>query len=176
MSSSESQRPDEETVTAVYELAQRLVEDERARGRTLDQKASTFAAFTAAMLTLAAALGPDMLDADLGRVGEVAIRVAFVISVVALAAASALSVAGVLRPQARLAIATDEVTQLAGAAWLVRPASDVHGNMLVTLTESFKREREVNDRKARLTAGAVRALVVAIGALTTQAAILAIAL
>lgn len=175
MSRLDSQQPNRETVAALYELVQRLVDDERARGRTLDQKASTLAGFTAAMLALSAALGPGMLDSDLGGVGDVAVRVTFVVTTLALAASSGLSIAGVLRPQVRHAISTREVRQFGELESLARPPAEVHGNMLETLTDSFTKEREVNDGKARLTGHAVRALIVALGALTAQAAILTVA-
>ena len=99
----------EESVSELFRIVQRLLEDERSRGQTLETKTSTLAGFTGAILALTAGFGRDLLRLDLGRGGDVVFAVFFTVAVAALAAGAILAVFGVLRPQQRLAISRAEI-------------------------------------------------------------------
>jgi hypothetical protein len=98
-----------------------------------------------------ASLAGDVLDAGLGSVGDVLAKALFVLSVAALTVAAILGLAGVLRPQLRLGIATEELATFGSHPRISAPPIEIHGMMINTLVEALRHERAVNDRKARLT-------------------------
>ena len=111
-----TQQPNEGTVKELFQIVERLVDDERSRGQGLETKTSTLAGFTGAILALTSTLGRDLLKLDLGSVGEVVQGGLFAVAVTALAAASVIAVLGVLRPQQRLAVASLSGQQLRAAS------------------------------------------------------------
>jgi len=152
--------PVEATVTELYRISRELLADERARGQTLDSKTSTLAGFAGTILALNAAFANDVFKIDLGAVGSTAIRVIYVITAAALAAGATLAVAGVLRPQQRLAIAREDLESFGQFPLIAEPKMHVEGRMLNTTVTALVHERALNDRKARLTRLAAAALVV----------------
>jgi hypothetical protein len=96
----------------------------------------------------------------------------FSVSVVALASAATLAIGGVLRPQTRLAIRTEQVQQFAAPPWVSADPVQIKGNMLASLAQSLEKERLLNDGKARLADRAACALLVGLLALAGQALVL----
>jgi hypothetical protein len=126
--------------------------DERARGQTLDSKTSTLTGFTGATLALVASLAKDVvLRPGLGAVGDPLVRVLFIGTVCALTLAAMIGLAGVLRPQPRLDIATDELRGFGDFPLIAATAMDIQGRLLNTLIDALVHERTRNDRKAVLT-------------------------
>jgi hypothetical protein len=152
--------PVPETVSELLRITRDLLADERARGQTLDSKTSTLAGFTGTILAITASLGTGLLDMDLGAVERPLLGALFVLTVGSLAVSALLSVAGVLRPQARLAIDRSELERFGEFPLIAAPTMDVEGRLLNTTVDALLHERSVNDRKGRLTrrAGAVLAL------------------
>jgi hypothetical protein len=139
-------------VSELLAIVRGLVADERARGQSLDAKTSTLTGFTGATLALVATLAKDVvLKPGLGTVGEPLARVLFVWSVCALTVAAMVGLAGVLRPQARLDIATDELEGFAQFPLIATPVMEIQGRLLNTLIDALIDERRRNDRKAVLT-------------------------
>jgi hypothetical protein len=147
----EGQVPSEEAVAELLGIAQALLDDERARGQGLDAKTSTLAGFSGAILALTATLGPEIFARTSGAVAEALVRVLYVLTVAALAAGAVLAVAGVLRPQERLAIATQELERFGEFPLIASPRIEIQGRMINTVVEGLIHERRLNDRKARLT-------------------------
>jgi hypothetical protein len=152
--------PVPETVSELHRVARDLLADERARGQTLDAKTSTLAGFTGTILAITASLGKDLFSTDLSAVERPLLRVLFVLTVGALAVSALRSVAGVLRPQARLAIDRSELERFGEFPLIATPKMEVEGRLLNTTIDALLHERSLNDRKGRLTrrAGAVLAL------------------
>jgi hypothetical protein len=165
----------EESVGELFQIVQRLVEDERARGQALEAKTSTLAGFTGAILALVAGFGRDLFRLDLGGAGDIAFAAAFAVAVVALAAGAILAVFGVLRPQERLAIARGEIRKFSTFPLIATPPMEIRGRMINTLVAAFERERSVNDRKARLTQQAALALVVGLVSVAAEALTVSVA-
>src|SRR5687767_12724428 len=112
------EEPREESVGALLEITERIIDDERARGANLTSKTSTLAGFSGTILSVVAVFGRELFRLDLGGVGEPVVRMLFLVSVVALATAATLAIGGVLRPQTRLAIRTEQVQRFAGPPWV----------------------------------------------------------
>jgi hypothetical protein len=159
----------EESVSELFGIVQRLLEDERSPGQTLETKTSTLAGFTGAILALTAGFGRDLLRLDLGRVGDVVFAVVFAVAVAALAAGAILAVFGVLRPQERLAISRAEIRHFSQFPLIATAPMEIQGRMINTLVVAFERERQVNDRKARLTQLAALALVIGLLSVACEA-------
>jgi len=164
----------EETVAELLESVRGILDDERARGRSLDTKTSTLAGFSGAILAVVATLGRELFKLNLGAVGNTAVEVLFLASVLALAAAVMMFVGGILRPQPRLAIATEQIRAFARPPLIFEEKLKIQGNMLATLGEALARERQINDRKARLSTYAGGALLVGVAGVGAQALVLAL--
>ena len=143
--------PSPEAVAELLAILQGIVVDERGRGHGLDAKTSTLAGFGGAILALTASLGPQILDRSLGAVLEPVARALYVLTVAVLAAGAMLAVAGVLRPQQRLGIATEELERFGEFPLIAASRMEIQGRMINTLIEALVHERRLNDRKARLT-------------------------
>jgi hypothetical protein len=61
-----SDRPDPQGVDALLQIAERVLDDERERGRILDSKTAQFAAFSGTILTLDVTLGESVLPSTTG--------------------------------------------------------------------------------------------------------------
>jgi len=168
MAASMAESPNPETVEELLKLLHRLVDDERARGQGLDAKTSTLTGFSGAILALTATVGSTLFDRDLGN-AAIEIRGLFIAAVIALAVAATVAVGGVLLPQPRLTISLDDVRLFREFPLIAAPKMDVQGQMLTTAIEALAAERRLNDRKARLTRYAARALVVGFIAVAAMA-------
>jgi hypothetical protein len=173
MSGSSNAEPNPEAVEELLGLAQRFLEDERARGQALDTKTSTLAGFSGAILALTATLGAALFDRDLGGVAPV-VQALFGVAVMALAAAAILAVAGVLRPQPHLGVSMEEVRRFPEFPLIATNRLDIQGEMLVTSVSALSHEREINDRKASWSTYAARALVAGYAAVAGMAVLLAL--
>jgi hypothetical protein len=171
-------RRGETTVATVDEIVSRLMDDERARGQGLESKTSTLAGFTGAILALTAGGGRELLKLELGPVGDVSVRILYLVSIAALATAAALYIVGVLRPQAKLTVELDQIRELT-----TRPPEDVSsmelkGRMVGALVGkdgqegALERERRLNDRKAKYIQFAGVALLIGLVTVAGQALVL----
>jgi hypothetical protein len=169
------QQAREDSVDQLFQMAQRLLDDERARGRNLEAKTSTLAGFTGAILALTAGLGRDLFELDLGSIGDTVFRGFFLVAVLALATSAVVAVLGVLRPQERLGMKLSQLQQFATFPLISTPRVEIQGNMIATLVEAFDSERRVNDRKAKLTHYAAVGLGIGLVAVTGEAVTVALA-
>ena len=165
--------PNPESVEELLGLVHRLMSDERARGQSLDAKTSTLAGFSGAILALTATLGAALFNRDLGTMGF-ALQCVFVMAVVTLTAAATLAVGGVLRPQPRLSIAIEDIRQFRDFPLIATPKLEIQGQMLATTVDALAVERTINDRKARLSRWAARALVAGYLAVAAMAVLFAV--
>jgi hypothetical protein len=151
-----------------------LISDERARGQGLDGKTSTLTGLTGATLALVASLARDLLKPGLGEAAAVVAQALFVGGVLALTAAAAFGLGGVLRPQQRLDIAVEELRGFGAFPLIAATRMEIQGLMLNTLIEALLHERSRNDRKARLTR--LTSLALAIGYASVAAVALTVAI
>jgi hypothetical protein len=93
-----------------------------------------------------------------------------------LAIGATLALAGVLRPQQRLAIARQDVEQLGQFPLIAAPKMNVEGQMLNTTIVALLHERDLNDRKARITRVSGAALVLGFIGVGSLAVVLGLAL
>ncbi len=107
-----------------------------------------------------AAFGREIFKVDLGSVGDPAVRVLFVASVVSLTAAVPFAIVGVLRTQPRLLVDTDQIVAFAKPPWIDADATVIEGKMLASLGQGLAAERKLNDRKAGFTDRAALALLI----------------
>lgn len=143
MSDAASGEPREESVTALLHITERIVDDERARGANLTSKTATLAGFSGTILSVVAVLGRALFELDLGRLAEPMVSVLFLMSVLALATAATLAIGGVLRPQTRLVVQTEEVLRFAAPPWSSADPVEIKGNMLASLAQALEQEASV---------------------------------
>jgi hypothetical protein len=167
--------PVPKTVSELLRITRDLLADERARGQTLDAKTSTLAGFTGTILAITASLGKPLFETDLGAGERTLLQVLFVLTVGSLATSALLSVAGVLRPQPRLAIARSELERFGEFPLIASPTMEVEGRLLNTTIEALLHERSLNDRKGRLTRRAGVVLAIGFTGVGLQATVLGIA-
>ncbi len=166
--------PRAESVEALLSVAQRVADEERARGATLTTKTSTLAGFSGTILAIVSALGRELFARPLGSPADDLIPILFIVSVVALATAGALAIRGVLRTQPRLTIDTDQLRAFAAPPWTSTNPIEINGNMLASIARSVGQDRALNDRKARLADQAALALLIGLLAVAAQALCLGI--
>ena len=169
------QQPRADSVDQLFQMAQRLLEDERNRGHNLEAKTSTLAGFTGAILALTAGLGRDLADLDLGGIGGTVFRGFFLLAVLALATSALIAVLGVLRPQERLGIKRAQLRQFSTFPLISTPPVEIQGSMIATIVEAFDSERALNDQKAKLTYYAAVGLGIGLVGVTGEAVTVALA-
>jgi hypothetical protein len=159
-----------EAVDTLWTLAEGVLADERERGKTLDTKTASLAAFSGTILALDSTLGQGLLSRDLGSVGDPLLPVFFLLAAAALVVAAAVAVLGVLLPQRFLGINQSELARFAYFPLVGAEKAEIQGRMLRTVTEDvITVERERNDRKARLTKVSAVALGVGLVGIAGQA-------
>jgi hypothetical protein len=163
-----------QSVEALVAVVERLVDDERARSGTLTARASTLAGFSGTILAVVATLGREAFTLDLGRVGEPVVRVLFLVSIVALAAAATLAVGGVLRARDRRLVDAETVQAFAEAPWVTKEPASIKRDWLVSQGKTLRQDRANNDRRARLGEAAAIALLVGLLAVAGQAVVLGV--
>lgn len=166
--------PQAESVEALLNVAQRIADEERARSATLTSKTSTLAGFSGTILAIVSGLGRELLSRPLRDPLDDLVLLLFVVAVIALAFALALAIRSVLRTQPRLTVDTDQLRAFAAPPWTSADPTEIKGNMLASLARAVSRDRELNDRKARLADRAALALLVGLLALAAQALCLAL--
>jgi hypothetical protein len=172
---SEAERaPRAESISVLLEVVKRIFDDERLRGAALSTKATSFAGFSGTILSIVAAFGRETFKVDLGNVGNPTVRVLFVVSVIALAIAVTLAIGGVLRPQPRLLVGSEEIIAFAHPPWTHTDPVDIEGEMLASLGLALEEERSLNDRKAAFTHRAAVALLIGLLAVAAQALVFAL--
>jgi hypothetical protein len=172
--STSADAPKLESVEALVAVAERLVDDERARSGTLAARASTLAGFAGTILAIVATLGREAFKLDLGSVGDPSMRGLFLVSVCALALSATLAVGGVLRARRRELVDVEAVHEFAEAPWVTKDPAAIKQVWLVSLGETLTRDRENNDHRARLGEAAAIALLVGLLALAGQAVVLGV--
>jgi hypothetical protein len=165
--------PEPESTDVLVAIVERLVDDERSRGATLTTRASTLAGFSGTILAVVATLGREAFKLELGSVGDPALRVMFVASVVALATAASLAV-GVLRAQTRELVNVAVVRAFAGQPWIRKEPARIQQDWLASLGMTLERDRSNNDRRAKAGEAAGIVLLVGILCVAGQALVLGI--
>jgi hypothetical protein len=155
-----SPEPRAESVEQLFDIVQQVLADERTRGQGLETKTSTLAGFTGTILALTAGLGPDLLDLELGRVGQPLFHVFFVAAVVALATSAVIAVLGVLQPKEEMGLTVDQIEAFGELQLAATPPIQIQGRMMGALIIASVRQREVNQRKAFWMFGAAVSLIV----------------
>jgi hypothetical protein len=162
--------PDPDAVEVLKEAAERLIDDERQRGRALDAKTAQLATFSGTILTLDVALGTLALRHSLGCVADIALPVCFLLAATGLVASAGLAVGGVLMPQMFLGIHRDAVRAFARYPLLSTDPTVVRAKLLTSITDiQLPQERRRNKRKANWTRGAAIALLVGLAGIAGQA-------
>lgn len=151
-------------------IAESVIADERDRGRALDSKTGSLAAFSGAILAIDVALGQGLVDRDLGQVGTPIVAISFLVAALGLAAAAGFAVWGVLRPQAFLALKRSQVESFARYPLIAAEPGTIRGSMLLTIADNLlPRERARNDRKVMSVKVAATCLLVGLAGVAAQA-------
>jgi hypothetical protein len=165
--------PDPEGVAALLAIATDAVEDERERGRQLDNKCASLAGFTGLILSITGVLTPALVNPKLGHVGQPVAEVAFAAGILSLLAAVLLAVEGVLMPQKYRSMGAAQVANFGLRSVQSHNALWVHQSMLGALSAILAQDRPVNNCKAKLTRWVARCLAVGFTAVAIDAVIIA---
>lgn len=155
-----SKELNEDGIAELVRIAEGVVADERDRGRQLDTKSTSLAGFSGLILTIDTALARSVLNLEFGGLGNIFARGGFAVASVALLAATALAIAGVLMPQKYRGLGRNQVDDFCGPAFQTKPATEIHRGLLQSLSLTLAQDRAVNDCKARLTKGVAGCLLV----------------
>ena len=166
-------KPSAESVSLLFALVQRQVDDERNRGQGLDTKMSTLAGFTGAILALTATVAKEVFGLHLDALGNAPVRSVYVLAVVALGSAAICAVWIAIRPRPRLVIDETQLREFT-LSMLAAPTVDIQGEMIETLFRVLQHERAANDRKARLGVYAGYLLIVGLAAVAVLAVFLGV--
>jgi hypothetical protein len=107
--------------------------------------------FVGLILSVNVAFAVPLLDSKLGPAGNVAMRVGFLVAVVALLLALLIGVVGVLSPQKYRGLGSSQIRDFTSAAAQSMNAMTVHQSMLGALADILEQDRPVNNCKAKLT-------------------------
>jgi hypothetical protein len=169
MSRGDSNRADPGAVESLLAVVQEAFEGERSRGKDLDTKTASLAAFSGTILALDVNLGSKTLEQHLGAVGDIVVPCAFLFSAVALLVAAGIAVAGVLRPQPYLGLDPVGIKELGKNPLVLKDKTEVQGTALETIGELINGQTPRNDRKARLAGISAVTLVAGLAGITVQA-------
>jgi hypothetical protein len=163
-------RPDpcEQGVAELLRIAETVVEDERARGRTLDTKTASLVGFSGLVLSAETALTKTLFAAPLGTIGTPIARGAYFVSMLSLLYAAAVAVAGVLMPQKYRGLGRDELRSFRTPATQAMSALQVQQAMLGAAGTILWQDRPVNDFKARLVRRVATGLLIGFVGLAAQ--------
>lgn len=156
-------------ITALLSIAEDAVDDERARGRGLDDKMASLVGFIGLILPVNLVFAVPLLDRKLGPVGNAAMRVGFVVAVVALLLALLVGVVGVLSPQKYRGLGTSQIRDFTSAEAQAMSAMTVHQRMLGAIADVLEQDRPVNNCKARLTKQVAAMLAIGFLGITAEA-------
>lgn len=143
--------PDEDGIAALLAIALDTLDDERDRGRMLDTKTASMMSFTGLVLSINVALAKPLFAQDLGCVGGVAMKVAFLVAIPSLLAAVLVALVGVLMPQGYRGFGREPLRAFTTAAYQAMPRLEVHQRMIGAIDIMIGQNRPVNDCKAKLT-------------------------
>lgn len=155
-------------VAELLRIAETTVEDERARGRALDNKAASLVGFTGLILAAETALTKTLFGAELGSVGTVIARGAFFLSMLALLCSAAIAVAGVMMPQKYRGLGRDEIRAFRNPESQAMSELEVRQSMLGAVDAILWQDRPVNDFKAKLIKRVAVGLLVGFAGLAAQ--------
>jgi hypothetical protein len=150
-SSDDDPKADPDGVAALLSIAEDAIDDERGRGRELDDKMASLVGFIGLILSVNVAFAVPLLDSKLGPVGNVAMRVGFLVAVLALLLALLIGVVGVLSPQKYRGLGSSQMRDFTSVATQAMNAITVHQSMLGALADILEQDRPVNNCKAKLT-------------------------
>jgi hypothetical protein len=154
-----------ETVAALVDATWRMVTAESARTDALDRKAATVATFASLVVTLTATLGLRFVE----RYEAWWAVLLFVAGLVALLAAVSVAVV-VLFPREHLSLGMAYLKRFPTSGEIRKPPEQVQGATMRGLV----RERDLNQRKARLVRWAFVLLLVGLVLIASEAATLAL--
>jgi hypothetical protein len=165
---------DEVGIAELVRLAEGACTDEWDRGRALDTKTASSAAFSGLVLTIDTALARSVFDINLGSVGNVLARAGLLVASLALLVAITLAIGGVLMPQKYRALAWDQVDEFCGPTFQTKPRLEIQRGVLQSLSASLAQGRAINDCKARVIKMVARAVLLGFVCLTVAAVTLAV--
>jgi hypothetical protein len=141
-----------ETVEELRNAVRDLVKDEDARAESLNSRASGLTGFVGLILSVAAAagaIGGRATTAGLHQWSRVVVGVSVAAALLALVAAVFVSVVKVLLPRPGIAISMEEVERYPLSESVSQDKVMIQGRLMWGFIESLKRERQLNDSKAR---------------------------
>lgn len=142
------EEPNAEAIRWYVEEAQRLLEDQQRRAESLKSRGGQVGGFAAAVLALIAGNAATVLGAAEGS-ARVVIGIALLAAMVGLAFAVALAIWSVMRPQAFVSMAADEITAFTSKRFLHEADLwRVHLRALRTLEQSTRRAQEAGNATA----------------------------
>jgi hypothetical protein len=112
--------PNPAAIAWYLEESQRLLEDQQRRAESLRTRGGQIAGFAAAVLALIGGSAATMLEAAAGSV-RVVIGTTLFLAMLCLAAAVAVAIWGVMRPQPYVALGADEITVYTSERFLSEP-------------------------------------------------------
>ena len=161
---------DPASVKVLLPIVRRHLEEERARGRHLDQKAGAFSGFTAIALSLEAGLAPNAYNGEqLSCQTEVLFTAMFVLAIGSLLAAAGIAILGVLAPQSHPGVSDAQIDAYSDRPKVMTPPEDLRIAELRTLTEVAVGDRRAYDRKAERLTYASIALAIGVLGISGQA-------
>lgn len=158
-----------EGVAALLSIAENAIDDERQRGRGLDDKMASLVGFIGLILPINLVFAVPLLDRKLGPVGNAAMRVGFVVAAAALLLALLIGVVGVLSPQQYRGLGTSQIRDFTSAEAQAMSAMTVHQRMLGAIADVLEQDRPVNNCKARLTKQVAAVLAIGFLGITAEA-------
>jgi hypothetical protein len=159
----------DDSVQQCLEIMREVSAEHRARSRHLDTKTGTIAGFCATVLTLNVTLGRPLLTAKLSSDAHSAIRILFLVGSLALGAAAAAAVAGVLRPMGVDNLDVGQIDDYSNRPKVTTPPDELRMTWLRTLTEMTISERAAGNAKAFRSKLAVLLLVLGLVAVAGEA-------
>lgn len=164
----------EGSIDQCLHIVREISDENRSVGRHLDTKTGSVAGFAAVTLALNATLSRPLLDDDLGRVAEPLIHLAFALATVALLACAVAALVGVLSPKPQFDVTYEQLGEFSGPPYTTSPPVQVKKWWLERAAEIAQSDRLANRRRAKSMRIAVISLVIALVAITSEAAILGI--
>lgn len=156
-----------QTVEALLDTTWRMADGEGGRTDGLDRKASSVATFSSLVLSLTATLGGRLLEA----LSDAWALSVYVLGLVALVASVGCAVRA-LSPKEHITLAMAYLQRFPKWSEIRKPPEQVRGETMATLVEAIALERGINEAKARNVRWAFGLLLVGLGFVVIEAAIL----
>lgn len=160
--------PNPATVEALHDIAWRIASSEAARTQALDGKASTLTTFASLLISLTATLGARVFEETAG-IWAAALFAAVLAS---LLIAVAFGVSALL-PSEYVTLGSGFLRRFPTWGEIRKPPEAVRGETIQGLVRAVARERQANERKARLVRAAFSFLLIGLVLTAIEAATLA---